>query len=165
MAALCISGAIRTSPNEALNAILNLPNFDLAGMERTKSAAIRLRATGQWKAQFYGHAKILQHDKSIPKITDLCKSTEYSHTPFEVLIPDGEERMPTGHDGSNLLLYRWLQIRRTSWRRCILRKIRYQEVIQATGPLHCLPGGGPRYKRSTSLFREHNPPKRTPKHI
>jgi len=43
-------------------------------MERAKSAAIRLRDTGQWKAQFYGHAKILQHDKSIPKITDLWES-------------------------------------------------------------------------------------------
>jgi len=78
-------------PNEALNAILNLPSLDLAGMERAKSAAFRLRDTGQWKAQFYGHAKILQHDKSIPKITDLCKSIEYSHTPFEALIPDKEE--------------------------------------------------------------------------
>jgi len=54
-------------------------------MERAKSA-------GQWKAQFYGHAKILQHHKSIPKITDLCKSIEYSHTPFEALISDREER-------------------------------------------------------------------------
>jgi len=88
MAAFCISGALRTTPNEALNAILNLPSLDLAGMERAKSAAIRLRDTGQWKAQFYGHAKILQHYKSIPKITDLCKSIEYSHTPFEALIPD-----------------------------------------------------------------------------
>jgi len=43
MAALCISGALRTTPNEALNAILNLPSFDLEGMERAKSAAIRLR--------------------------------------------------------------------------------------------------------------------------
>jgi len=48
---------------------LNLPSLDLAGMERATSAAIRLRDTGQWKAQFYGYAKILQHDKSIPKIT------------------------------------------------------------------------------------------------
>jgi len=91
MAALCISGAIRTTPNEALNVILNLPSLDLAGMETAKSAAIRLRDTGQWKAQFYGHAKILQHDKSIPKKTDLCKSLEYSHTLFEALIPDREE--------------------------------------------------------------------------
>jgi len=57
MAALCISGALRTTPNEALNAILNLPSLDLAGMERAKSAAIRLRDTGKWKAQFYGHVK------------------------------------------------------------------------------------------------------------
>jgi len=70
---------------------LNLPSLDLAGMERAKSAAIRLTDTGQWKAPFYGHAKILQHDKSIPKITDLCKSIEYSHTPFEALIPDRDE--------------------------------------------------------------------------
>jgi len=83
MAALCISGALRTTPNEALNAILNLPSLDLAGMERAKSAANRLGDTGQWKAQTYGHAKLLQNDKSIPKITDLCKSIEYSHTPFE----------------------------------------------------------------------------------
>jgi len=66
MAALCISGALRTTPNEALNAIFNLPSLDLAGMERAKSAAIRLRDTGKWKAQFYGHAKILQHDMQIP---------------------------------------------------------------------------------------------------
>jgi len=60
-------------------------------MERAKSAANRLGDTGQWKAQTYGHAKLLQNDKSIPKITDLCKSIEYSHTPFEALIPDREE--------------------------------------------------------------------------
>jgi len=89
--ALHKSGALRTTPHEALNAILILPCLDLAGMERAKSAAIRLRDKGQWKAQFYGHAKILQHDKSIPKITDLRKSIEYSHTPFEALIPDREE--------------------------------------------------------------------------
>jgi len=70
---------------------MNLPTLDLAGMERSKSAAIRLRDTGQCKAQFYDHAKILQHNTSISKITDLCKSIEYSHTPFEALIPDREE--------------------------------------------------------------------------
>jgi len=52
MAALCISGALRTTPNEALNAIWNLPSLDLAGMEKSKSAAIRLRDTGQWKPNF-----------------------------------------------------------------------------------------------------------------
>jgi len=91
MAALCISGALRTTPNEELNAILNLPSLDLVRLERAKTAAIRLRDTGQWKAQFYGNARFLQHDKSIPKKTDLCKSIEYSHTLFEALIPDREE--------------------------------------------------------------------------
>ncbi|XP_044317430.1 uncharacterized protein LOC123038043 [Drosophila rhopaloa] len=99
MAALCMSGALRTTPNEALNAILNLQSLDLAGMERAKSAAIRLRDTGQWKAQLYGHAKILQHDKLIPPKTDLCKTREYNHTPFEALIP-GREVWDRGRPGS-----------------------------------------------------------------
>jgi len=84
MATMCISGAFRTSPIEALNAILNLLSLDLV-----KSAAIRLRGTGKRKAQLYGLAKILQ--RLIPKKTDLCKSLEYSHAPFEALIPDREE--------------------------------------------------------------------------
>jgi len=54
------SGALRTTPNEALNAILNLPSLYLAGMETAKSAAIRLRDTGQSKTKFYGHAKIFR---------------------------------------------------------------------------------------------------------
>jgi len=33
MAALCISGALRITRNESLNAILNLPSLNLAGME------------------------------------------------------------------------------------------------------------------------------------
>jgi len=78
------------TPNEALNAILNLLSLEIAGMERAKSAAILLGDIGQRKAQFYGHSKILQHDKSIRKITDLCKSIEYSNTPFEALIPNRE---------------------------------------------------------------------------
>jgi len=135
MAALCVSGAFRTTPNETLNAILNLPSLDLAGIERAKSAVIRLRDTWQWKAQFYSHDQILQHDKSIPKITDLCKPIEYSHTPFEALIPDREEWEQGRPGTTDLLLYRWLQIRRTSWRRCILRTIKCQEVIQASGRL------------------------------
>jgi len=52
-------------------------------MERVKSAAIRLRDTGQWKAQVYGHAIILQHDKSIPRKTDLRKSLKYCQTTFD----------------------------------------------------------------------------------
>jgi len=91
MAALCVSGALRITRNEALNAILNLLSLNLAGMERAISVAIRLRDTGQSKAQLYGHAKNHQHYKSIPKKSDLWKALEYSHTPFEALIPEREE--------------------------------------------------------------------------
>jgi len=38
--ALCSSGALGTTPNEAQKAIVNLPSLDLAGMERAKSVAI-----------------------------------------------------------------------------------------------------------------------------
>ncbi|XP_070855359.1 uncharacterized protein [Drosophila suzukii] len=91
MASLCISGALRTTPNEALNAILNLPSLDLAGMERAKIAAVRMRDLGQWKPQIYGHARILQQDTMIPPSTDLCKPIEYIHTPFEALLPTRED--------------------------------------------------------------------------
>jgi len=57
MEALCISGALLTTPNEALNAILNVLSLDLAGMTRANSTAIRLRNTGQWKAQFLTSVK------------------------------------------------------------------------------------------------------------
>jgi len=93
------STALRTTPNEALNAILNLPSLDLAGMERAKSPATRLRDTGQWKVQFYGRTKIIQHEKSIPKKTDLCKSIEYSNTSFEALIP-GRKEWEQGRQGT-----------------------------------------------------------------
>jgi len=39
-------------PRMKLNAVLNLPSLDFAGMERAKPAAIRVS----------GHAKIVQHD-------------------------------------------------------------------------------------------------------
>jgi len=42
MAALCISGALRTTPNEALNAILSLPSLDLAGIESHSTAGYRV---------------------------------------------------------------------------------------------------------------------------
>jgi len=59
---------------------------------------------------------------------------------------------PTGHDERNLFLHRWLQIRRTRWRRCILRTIGYQEAVQAPGPLYRLSGGGPRYKEALTCL-------------
>lgn len=40
----CISGAIRSTPNGALNAILSIPNPTLAGIEEAKVASMRLRA-------------------------------------------------------------------------------------------------------------------------
>ncbi|XP_070854170.1 uncharacterized protein [Drosophila suzukii] len=62
MASLCISGALRTTPDEALNAILNLPSLDLAGMERAKIAAVRMRDLGQWKPQIYGQYRSILPD-------------------------------------------------------------------------------------------------------
>jgi len=47
------SGALRTTPNEALNAILNLPSLDLAGMERASYSTEEHRAV---ESQFYGYA-------------------------------------------------------------------------------------------------------------
>jgi len=59
MAALCISGALRITPKEALNAILNLHSLDKHEMVEIGSHLTE--GSGR-------------HDKSISKKTELCKS-------------------------------------------------------------------------------------------
>jgi len=57
-------------------------------MERAKSAAILLRDTWQWKAQFYGHAKILQHD-----IVGNCRAEELARQDTAKPLLPGEEKV------------------------------------------------------------------------
>ncbi|XP_041449660.1 LOW QUALITY PROTEIN: uncharacterized protein LOC121404391, partial [Drosophila obscura] len=86
-AALCISGALSTTPTDALNAILCLQSLDLAGKEQAEIAAIPLRDSDQWVSHHTGHASILNGNKIVPTKTDYCVPREYTDTPFETIIP------------------------------------------------------------------------------
>ncbi|XP_043062752.1 uncharacterized protein LOC122319487 [Drosophila yakuba] len=90
-AALCISSALRTTPNEALNVILNPPSPELAGMEQAKVAAIRLRDTKQWNTQEASNLCILKVIQIVPSRTDYSTPTEYIQTPFNIIIPERDD--------------------------------------------------------------------------
>ncbi|EDW36718.1 GL18077 [Drosophila persimilis] len=90
-AALCISGALRTTPNDPLNAMLCLQSLDLAGKERAEMAAIRLRDSDQVVPQQMGHSSILNNNNIVPVRTDNRVPGEYTETPVNTIIAHRNE--------------------------------------------------------------------------
>jgi len=91
MAELCITGALRSTPSDALDAILNIRTLKQESVERATMAAIRLRDSGYWVSKPYGHSAILNSSRHVPTKTDYCMPNEHTETPFTVLIPKREE--------------------------------------------------------------------------
>ncbi len=58
-ACLGITGSMRTTPTDALFALLGIPKSADFSKSVAASAAIRLSSTGQWVAKPYGHSNIL----------------------------------------------------------------------------------------------------------
>ncbi|KAL7724797.1 hypothetical protein ACLKA6_003646 [Drosophila palustris] len=77
MAEVCITGAMKTTPSEALDAILNLPPIRQISVEFSTLAAIRLRDLDYWNDHPTGHSSILLNKDSIPPKTDYCMPTEH----------------------------------------------------------------------------------------
>ncbi|KAM8703410.1 hypothetical protein ACLKA7_008086 [Drosophila subpalustris] len=91
MAEVCITGAMRTTPSKALDAILNIPPIRQICIEMFTLAAIRLRDLDYWKDHLTGHSSILLKNNNIPSKTDYCMPTEHMATPFHTLIPNRHE--------------------------------------------------------------------------
>ncbi|KAM8714825.1 hypothetical protein ACLKA7_001228 [Drosophila subpalustris] len=91
MAEVCITGAMRTTPSDALDAILNIPPIRQISIEMSTLAAIRLRDLDYWKDHLTGHSSILLKNNNIPSKTDYCMPTEHMATPFHTLIPNRDE--------------------------------------------------------------------------
>ncbi|KAM8718871.1 hypothetical protein ACLKA7_001563 [Drosophila subpalustris] len=102
MAEVCIAGAMRTTPSEALDAILNIPPIRQISIEMSTLAAIRLRDLDYWKDHLTGHSSILLKNNNIPPKTDYCMPTEHMTTPFHTLIPNRDEWTSTtpGQEGA-----------------------------------------------------------------
>ncbi|XP_037941860.1 uncharacterized protein LOC119674776 [Teleopsis dalmanni] len=60
-AAMCITGAIRTTPTAALEVILNLPPIDIFAENMAAKTAERLRITGQLTRRSFGHNVVNQN--------------------------------------------------------------------------------------------------------
>ncbi|KAL7724401.1 hypothetical protein ACLKA6_008748 [Drosophila palustris] len=91
MADVCITGAMRTTPSEALDAILHFPSIRQVSAEMATLSAIRLRDLDYWNDHLKGHSSILLRNNSIPTKTDYCMPIEHTKTPFHTLIPSREE--------------------------------------------------------------------------
>ncbi|KAL7724805.1 hypothetical protein ACLKA6_003654 [Drosophila palustris] len=91
MAEICITGALNTTPGEALDAILNVTPIQQLSEEISTLSAIRLRDTNLWKDHPFGHSSILLRQNNLPPKTDYCMPIEYITTPFRTLIPRREE--------------------------------------------------------------------------
>ncbi|KAM8718964.1 hypothetical protein ACLKA7_011636 [Drosophila subpalustris] len=91
MAEVCITGAMRTTPSEALDAILHFPSIRQVSAEMATLSAIRLRDLDYWNDHLKGHSSILLRNNSIPTKTDYCMPIEHTKTPFHTLIPSREE--------------------------------------------------------------------------
>ncbi|KAL7745056.1 hypothetical protein ACLKA6_008123 [Drosophila palustris] len=91
MAEVCITGAMRTTPSEALDAILHFPSIRQVSAEMATLSAIRLRDLDYWNDHLKGHSSILLKNNSIPTKTDYCMPIEHTKTTFHTLIPSREE--------------------------------------------------------------------------
>ena len=102
MAEICITGALNTTPNDALDVILNFPPIQQTSQAVATLAAIRIRDTNNWGDFHSGHSLILKENAIFSPKTDCCVPTEHVTTPFNVLIPRREDWItePPGHSNA-----------------------------------------------------------------
>ena len=86
-AAIAITGALRTTPSDALDVLLHLPPVDLLAQELAANCAVRLRANSIFKCHHEGHSTILDRVGCPNLSTDYCTSVQVLLRNFEVLIP------------------------------------------------------------------------------
>ena len=82
-----ISGALRTTPTLALNAILNIAPVDIAGRCIAAKCALRLREAGLLKRSEQGHSEILSSFSGIPENIDHCVTVATRGGSFSAHIP------------------------------------------------------------------------------
>ncbi|XP_011313260.1 uncharacterized protein [Fopius arisanus] len=88
LALLGITGALRTTPTSALEALLFMqPPYLIIG-DVALSTAARLKLTGTWREAKNGHASLLTEDRvllgSLSKGGDACRTEWHLHTRFKV---------------------------------------------------------------------------------
>lgn len=106
-ACIGMTGALRTSPSEALNAIMHLVPIDLHIRAISACSAVRLNAINCWRSRTYGHAGILDMlpttlDRTLDYVTPYIDFGK----PFKVRIPSRREwGRGTVVDGFDVKIY------------------------------------------------------------
>ncbi|OFC59623.1 hypothetical protein BBW68_14995 [Candidatus Erwinia dacicola] len=91
-ASICISGALRTTPSQALNVILHLLPTDLFCKQVAAKSALRLRESSQLVACNKGHSRILSIFPFLPKTTDFHNPIERKlNSVHNIAFPTREE--------------------------------------------------------------------------
>ncbi|XP_036320510.1 uncharacterized protein LOC118735019 [Rhagoletis pomonella] len=85
-AMLCICGALRTTPSEAMCVLLDILPIEIVGKQSAGCAALRLRELPGWRDTQEGHTAILK-DINIPD-TDYCAPRLNFTKRYRISIPD-----------------------------------------------------------------------------
>ena len=88
---LCISGALTTTPTEALNVILHNPALDLISRSLVLTRAVRLREIVGWTHSNSSHSSILNKFDYIASKTDYCSPTLTFTKNYKVIIPKRDD--------------------------------------------------------------------------
>ncbi|XP_036322108.1 uncharacterized protein LOC118736115 [Rhagoletis pomonella] len=86
IAMLCICGALRTTPSEAMCVLLDILPIEIVGKQSAGCAALRLRELPGWRDTQEGHTAILK-DVNIPD-TDYCAPRLNFTKRYRISIPD-----------------------------------------------------------------------------
>ncbi|XP_063990366.1 uncharacterized protein LOC135169352 [Diachasmimorpha longicaudata] len=113
LAMLGITGALRTTPSSALEALLFMQPPHLIIREEATKAAARLRLQGTWKGARNGHASVLRADGELEGLlsrgADACRPRWHFRRKFSVNLGCGET--PAGKDAD------WVPPRGLVWYR------------------------------------------------
>ena len=102
-AQLCISGALRSTPTDALNVILYLAPLDILSKGYALTSALRLRETKVWIDGQNGHSCIFKFASYLPQKTDYCKSELTFDKEYKVRVPTREEWKTLPHSMANAI--------------------------------------------------------------
>ncbi|XP_055836606.1 uncharacterized protein LOC129905204 [Episyrphus balteatus] len=90
-ASICISGALRSTPSDALDILLNLTPLDIFSKQVAASSATRLKATSQWTSNHIGHTNILNIFGFLPDRLDYTTPQLVFDNNFQNSIPSRTE--------------------------------------------------------------------------
>lgn len=93
LACLCITGAMKSSPTAALEALLNLPPLHLLMQAEARLGAYRLKQNHVWRQRPYGHARIEGRicDPVLEMISDWSPVTYKFESPFTTCLKPPNE--------------------------------------------------------------------------